>query len=321
VDLIPRPFQSETDLTAMRRLLIKGRLSASSAYYIHPGDLNWWFSYFTNDPRQHTTLWHGREDPSRLQAWALFSSDWCSLDVFLSPALNGTSHAHAVWDQAEQAAAVQHGRSGLSVLRSMWVAESDEWTKAHLTSRGFTLADSFIDLLTLPLDVKLDEPLPPLGFQIRSTHGEAEALLRSLAQHTACESNLPIEEYINRYTRFMHSPGYKHALDLMLTKLGDEQEPEELCTAFAIVWPDPQTKVGLFEPVGVAPGYQRLGLGRIIVKAGLHRLQEQGMHTAAVCGMSSLPEAREFYASLGFRSSLKLLTFEKEIRARALPAR
>ena len=60
----------------------------------------------------------------------------------------------------------------------------------------------------------------------------------------------------------MRSPVYCHNLDIVAIA------PDGQIGAFCIVWMDPVNKVGLFEPVGTHPDYQRKGLGKAVMVEG-----------------------------------------------------
>jgi ribosomal protein S18 acetylase RimI-like enzyme len=83
--------------------------------------------------------------------------------------------------------------------------------------------------------------------------------------------------------------------------------------AFGIIWPDAGSLVGLFEPVGTHPNFQRKGLGRAVMQEGLRRLQSCGMKQAIVSTYEDNPTAIKFYESLGFQVVFHLGTYEKDV--------
>ena len=59
-------------------------------------------------------------------------------------------------------------------------------------------------------------------------------------------------------------------------------------------------RVGLFEPVGTHPDFQRKGLGKAVMLEALRRLQKQGMEQAIVCTAHDNAAALRLYTSIGF---------------------
>jgi ribosomal protein S18 acetylase RimI-like enzyme len=82
---------------------------------------------------------------------------------------------------------------------------------------------------------------------------------------------------------------------------------------FCIVWMDAVNRVGLFEPVGTHPDFQRKGLGKAVMLEGLQRLAEKGMTQAIVSTFEDNEVAIKFYESVGFRIVCKLGTYEKDV--------
>jgi predicted N-acetyltransferase YhbS len=86
---------------------------------------------------------------------------------------------------------------------------------------------------------------------------------------------------------------YDPALDLAVA-VADGQ-----VAGYALFWFDPVTKVGLVEPMRVEDGYQRRGLARAMLAAGLDRLAARGAQRLKV-GYST-DAARALYVGAGFR--------------------
>ncbi len=86
---------------------------------------------------------------------------------------------------------------------------------------------------------------------------------------------------------------YNPALDLAV-EAADGQ-----VAGYALFWFDPVTKVGLVEPMRVEDEYQRRGLARAMLAAGLDRLVARGAQRLKV-GYAT-DAARALYLGAGFR--------------------
>lgn len=86
---------------------------------------------------------------------------------------------------------------------------------------------------------------------------------------------------------------YNPALDLAVETADGE------VVAYSLYWFDPVTKVGLVEPVRVEDAFQRQGLAKAMLTAGLERLAAQGAHRAKI-GFES-DAAGALYQSIGFQ--------------------
>jgi ribosomal protein S18 acetylase RimI-like enzyme len=239
--------------------------------------------------------------------WSLLSPDWRTFDVFVRPELRGRALEAKIMMWAEERLRHTVQSLGGEEIRKMWVNENDALRIRWLEMRGFTRTDEFMWAMLRSLDEPLPETRLPQGYHVRSVDGEGEVCARSAASHGAFGSSLAFEEYLPRMLRFMRSPVYRGDQDLVTVA------PDGRFASFCIVWPDPVTKVGLFEPVGTHPDFQRKGLGKAVVVEGLRRLKARGMKQAIVCAEHDNPAARKLYESAGFRAIHKLHTFKKSI--------
>jgi predicted N-acetyltransferase YhbS len=94
---------------------------------------------------------------------------------------------------------------------------------------------------------------------------------------------------------------YDPALDLSVETTDGE------VAGYALFWNDPTTSVGEVEPVRVEEEFQRLGLARAMVSAGVDRLAARGA-ARVVIGYGS-EAAGTLYRSLGFRPSSRATTY------------
>jgi mycothiol synthase len=256
----PRPYHDEHDLSAMLHLLQAGRKADNGTYYVHPGDLTWWLYYppIDHEHWQDIYLWDDPASPGRLLGWSLLSPTWSTFDVYVQPELRGTPQAEAMYLWAEERAANLVRTSGADKLGMMWVSQGDDILDRHLRQRGFQRKHETVYFLR-SLEEELPRTILPDGFNVRSTRGEVEVEARAAAQYAAFDSSASFDRYVQRFTRFMRSPVYDPDLDIVAAT------PEGKIGAFCIVWPDSVNQVGLFEPVGTHPDYQRKGLGRAVM--------------------------------------------------------
>lgn len=86
---------------------------------------------------------------------------------------------------------------------------------------------------------------------------------------------------------------YDPALDLAV------EAPDGQVAGYALFWFDPVTGVGMVEPMRVEDAYQRRGLARALLTAGLDRLARRGARRLKVSYATE--PARRLYVGAGFR--------------------
>ena len=93
--------------------------------------------------------------------------------------------------------------------------------------------------------------------------------------------------------RLMQCSLYDPTLDLAVVT------PDGQTAGYALFWFDPVTEVGLVEPMRVEDAYQRRGLARAMLTAGLDRLAKRGARRLKV-GYAT-DAARRLYVGAGFQ--------------------
>ena len=104
----------------------------------------------------------------------------------------------------------------------------------------------------------------------------------------------------------MRSPVYVPEHEIFVTAADGQ------VASYCIIWTDELNKIGLFEPVGTHPDFQRKGLGKSLLFEGLRRLKFEGMRDASICAESTNPAAIHLYESVGFQKVKRLLTFTRK---------
>ena len=100
---------------------------------------------------------------------------------------------------------------------------------------------------------------------------------------------------------------YDPALDLAV-ETGDGET-----AGYALFWLDPVTKVGLVEPMRVEDAYQRRGLARALLTAGLDRLAKRGASRLKVAYATDV--ARGLYVGAGFRVTSTCRSYKAQPRS------
>jgi len=302
-----RPYQGLRDFIAMKSILVIGRKTDKTSYYVHPGDLSWWMFYSDYDDAHwqgHVCIW---ERDEQTIGWTLLDLDWCSFDVYLLPELHGSLiEEHILNWSIDQLTNMVHQQGGTEI-QTMWVAEHDTTRIQQLEQRSFQRGRYAMWYLERRLDVRLPAPQLPNGYHLQQVTGVDDIKPRAAAAYRAFASRKPFEDYWPRYQRFTDSPVYISSFDLVTVA------PEGDFSSFCVVWPDPVNHVGLIEPVGTHPDFKSQGLGRAVVTEGMRQLQNCGMARAAVCVEVEDLAAQSLYEDVGFQKQYQLYTYVKTI--------
>ncbi|MGH2522481.1 MAG: GNAT family N-acetyltransferase, partial [Anaerolineales bacterium] len=196
---------------------------------------------------------------------------------------------------------------GQTDIRTFWVVEDDAALIELLRQDGFERRADPMVYFTRSLAGPVPEPVLPEGYSLRYVAGEHEAQKRAAASHGAFGSRLPFDSYWPRYRGFMQSPVYGAERDRVVVA------PDGRFAAFCIYWLDPINQVGLFEPVGTHPDFQRQGLGKALLLESLGRVREGGMTSAIVCTNHDNPAAVRLYESVGFQATHRLWLYSKAV--------
>jgi ribosomal protein S18 acetylase RimI-like enzyme len=165
------------------------------------------------------------------------------------------------------------------------------------------------DIRSLSYARSLSDPIPvavfPDGFSLRRAAGEQE-VERLVALHRSAFGTdyMTIDERL----AIMRSPQYDPELDLLA------EAPDGELAAFCICgFEDASRECGYTDPIGVHERFQRRGLGKAILSAGLQALKSRGARTA-ILGTSSENAAMQGLAEAsGFSLVSEKLWFSKQV--------
>jgi mycothiol synthase len=308
-EIEPRSYREENDLVKMGSLLQAGSTAANGTFYAHIGDVNWSLYYpeFEGGLWPYLSLWDDPSDPDRLLAWSLTDPNWATFDVYVQPELRETLLAEKIYIWAEEHITAIIRSTGKDTIRENYIADQDDIVIIRLQARGFQRTQADNVSMSQSLDYPLPQPGLPEGYTVRGSKGETEVVARATAQYSAFTNIIPFDRYVERFRCFMQSPVYDPELDVVAVA------PDGRIGSFCIVWPDPVTGTGLFEPVGTHPDFQRRGLGKAVMSEALRRLKERGMERAIVSTHADNTPGIKLYEAVGFHITCRLGTYEKKL--------
>ena len=153
----------------------------------------------------------------------------------------------------------------------------------------------------------IDEFPFPSGFSLRSVTGESEVeALVALHRAAFGTKNMTVEERL----AIMRAPQYIPDLDFVAIA------PNGDLSAFCICGfeeDDDDEQIGFTDPIGTHPNYQRLGLGKAIVSAGLRAIQSRGATVAEVGTSSTNIPMQKLAERMGFVCVSESLWFSKKV--------
>ena len=177
------------------------------------------------------------------------------------------------------------------------------WQIALLQRSGFGQEN----LRSLHYARSLNEPIPehplPPGFSLRCVKGEDEVEnLVNLHRAAFGTENMTVEERL----AIMRAPQYERELDLLAIA------PNGELAAFCICGIEDEN-IGYTDPIGVHKNYQRLGLGKAVLSAGLQTLKQRGIERAELGTSSENIAMQQLATAMGFVVISESLWFSKKV--------
>jgi len=279
-----RPYAGEADYAALRRLFDAAAVG-SPLHYGTAGDLDWWrFAHEDPAALRHAALWCAPDGTLLAFAWP----EGDEVTILAHPAHRDLEGAALDWAEARAAA-----QSPPSPTFAAWGYDEDAPRVALLRARGYVREGRAYRYRARSLAGDLPTWVVPTGFTVRALAGDAELEAR-VAVHRAAFA--PSRMTVAKHRAVRAAPGYRPDLDLVAGA------PDGTFGAYCLVWFDATNRLGVFEPVGADPAWQRRGLARAVLAEGLHRLRALGATTAYVNSHSESIPANALYEAVGFRT-------------------
>jgi mycothiol synthase len=276
---------------------------------LHIIDLPYRFSSWAFDAPDNIAIW---ERDGEMLGWAALQTPFWTIDLVVHPDAPPTLYRDMLtWVDARA-----QGIADTPQGRPCWFvnpfAEQTE-IMADLSAQGFAdVGDWPVDAWTKVLLMRpCSEPVTPAiklpdGFVIRPLAGEADVDGYVAAHRAAFDSTSMTREW---RARTLQQPDYVPALDLVAVA------PSGEIAAFCIGWFSEDIggePVGQIEPLGVAPAYQGIGLGRNILAEQLRRQAAHGAARVWVETDNYREAAVGLYGSAGLRVIRNVRVFRKD---------
>jgi len=262
-------------LALATELLQRARLADADAGLWEAADLQWWW----RTPRRSDTIDHVFWIDGDGPVAGVVLTDWgraWGCDPILVPGVS-TVPLPTVWARAVEAI----DASGLEKVEVL-ARDDDFELQGLLAGAGFVAEDDRSGITWMNAQDRPDVAALPEGF-----------VLVDRAQETTRPHPMRRRSGEGVEGRLRQCSLYDSALDLAV-ETADGQ-----AAGYALFWFDPVTEVGMVEPMRVEDAYQRRGLARALLTAGLDRLAKQGARRLKVGYGTDV--ARRLYVGAGFR--------------------
>lgn len=262
-------------LEFVTRLLQRCRLADPTAGLWEAADFQWWWRRVRSSDERGQLFWL---DSAGEPLAAFVLTDWG--DAWEGEVVRVPGEADELFDEVFRAGLEQMDALTAVEVR---VRDDDEPLRAALAGAGFREtggADTttWMDAGARPAVSQLSD-----GFRLRSRVETAER-----QHHMIGRNGERVAE------RLAGCSLYDPELDLLI------EAPDGNVAGYALFWADPVTRVGLVEPMRVEDAYQRRGLARHLLTAGLDGLAASGCTRLKISFMNENPAARHLYLSAGF---------------------
>jgi predicted N-acetyltransferase YhbS len=265
-------------LEAVTTLLQRVRASHPTAGVYEAADFQWWWRTPRPTDDIPQLFWF---DDGRPEA-AVIATDWgdsVSHTIIVMPDASPDWAAHVI-----ERGLAHAGHVGVEMVEFV-VDRSDEVMVGALASHGFSqLEDEMVDSW-LAADARPPVSALASGFRLANRPDMLDT-----PHHMSGRSGPQVEDRLRKTSL------YRPDLDLVVL------DEEDRVAAYGLFWFDPVTATGLVEPMRTEDIFQRRGLARHVLTAGLDRLAQAGAERIKIAFEPDNVPARKLYTDVGFVS-------------------
>jgi GNAT superfamily N-acetyltransferase len=261
-------------LALATELLQRARLADAEAGFWEAADLQWWWRTPRSSDAIDQLFWVDDDGPVAGAVLTDWGRAW-GCDPIVVPGVSAVPLS-TVWARALEA---------IEALRleavDVLARDDDFELRRLLAGAGFVPENDRSGITWMNVEDRPEVAALPEGFVLRD---RAETMRPHPMRRRSGEG---VEDRLRQCSL------YDPALDLAVEAPGGD------IAGYALFWFDPVTEVGLVEPMRVEDAYQRRGLARAMLTAGLERLARRGARRLKV-GYGTAA-ARALYVGAGFR--------------------
>jgi len=299
MNLRQRPYAGPQDEPPMRAMAAE-----TAARHLHWLDLPYRMSSWSFRQPGCTFLFEDAE--GHLQGWFSLQTPFWMIDLY--------ARAEPDYPEILACAARQAGQlTGTPFGRPLWFTGVFEDARERIASleqagyacQSFLPEDAWLKVwLSRSLQTDLPAPALPDGFALRPLAGAAEAgAYVDLHRAAFGTENMTLDWRLASLAQ----PGCRPELDLVV------QAPDGRLAGFCVGWVGRAPGgdlLGQVEPMGVLPEFQRLGLGRALLRETFLRMASLGARRVYV-ECDGYPDGPDFlnYQSAGFALERKFLVY------------
>ena len=309
-----RAYQGEDDYQRIRAMLSEiCRLADGTARNpgdISIGDLDWW-RFADDDLNAIATaqLWLDDSGNALAMAWPTKGQT----EIVFHPDHPDLEEIIIAWAE-EQRAGVTSDEGKENTLK-LPAFDGDTTRTGILARRGFvrqedplvySREDDHLVFRRRSIDGNLPDAPLAKGYAFRDMTGDADIEQRVAVHRSAFH---PSKMSVEKHRRVMTAPTYRPDLDIIAVA------PDGAYAAYCIVWFDPGSRLGVFEPVGCHADHRQRGLASAVMVEGMRRVRDLGAHTVAVTAHGGVVASNRLYESLGFQTVGEIHTWSKTYAA------
>ncbi len=275
-------------LTLVTNLLQTARRETEHAGLWEAAALQWWWRKDQHADPRAATVWLSGSQP----AAAVITTDWgtrIGLDILrVDP--ESIELLDVVWPR------VMERIGELSDLTvEVLIDEADRTLAAAAERAGFVASDDTDVTAWMDAGSRPAVTPPPSGFRLMSRDQVCDRPHHMIARNGEAVGQ-----------RLAECSLYRADLDLVL------YDDDGAVAAYGLFWADPQTRVGLVEPMRTEEPFQRLGLARAVITAGLDRLAAAGCERCKISYVPDNAAARHLYLTTGFANTSTSRTWTRD---------